>query len=41
MQPDHNSFCGDVVLVSVIMACSDEDNIWDQKYEKQILYEIA
>ena len=36
MQPDRNSFCGDVVLNSFNMAYMDRDRILYQKHEKQI-----
>ena len=44
VQSDGISFCDDVVLDCVNMACRDEDNSLDQIYEKQIFlnfyYEI-
>ena len=35
MQTDGNSFCSDVVLECDNMASRDEDNTFDQIYEKQ------
>ena len=40
MQSDGNSFCGDVVFGSVNMVNRDEDSILDQKYEKQISWDL-
>ena len=40
MQSDGNSFGGDVVLDSFNVAFRDEDSILDQKYEKQILWDL-
>ena len=40
MQSDGNSFRGDVVLDSCNMSYRDEDNILDQKYEKQISWDL-
>ena len=41
MQSDGNSFCGDVVLDSFNMVNSDEDSIWDKKYEKHFFYDLS
>ena len=35
IESDGNSFCGDVVLGSFHMSYRDQDNILEQKYEKQ------
>ena len=40
MQSDRNSFGGDVVLDSFNMSYRDEDSILDQKYEKQISWDL-
>ena len=40
MQPDGNSFCGDIVLDSLNMVYRDKDSILDQKYEKQFFTEL-
>ena len=40
MQSDLNSFCGYVVLNSFSMVYSDEDSIYDQKYEKRIFWNL-
>ena len=40
LQSDGNSFCGDVVLDSFNMVCSDEDSIYDLKYEKKDVFGI-
>ena len=40
MQSDGNSFCGDVGLGSCNMSYRDEDSIVDQKYEKQISWDL-
>ena len=40
MQSDGNSYCGDVVLDSFNMTYRDEDGILDQKYEKQIFWDL-
>ena len=40
MKSDGNSFCGDVVLDSFNTAYRDEDSILDQKYEKQISWDL-
>ena len=40
MQSDRNSYSGDVVLDSVNMAFSYEDNILDLIYEKQIFSDL-
>ena len=39
-QSDGNSYGGKVVLDSFNMAYRDEDNIYDQKYEKQIFWNL-
>ena len=36
MQSDRNSYCGDVVSVSINKASRDEDNMLDKIYGKQI-----
>ena len=40
MQSDGNSFCGDVVLGSFNSSYRDEDSILEQRYEKQISWDI-
>ena len=40
MQSDENSFCGDVVLDGFNMSYIDEDIILEQKYEKQISWDL-
>ena len=40
MQSDGNSFCGDVVMDSFNTSYRDEDSILDQKYEKQISWDL-
>ena len=40
MQSDGNSFCGDVVLDGFNMSYRDEDSILEQKYEKQITWDL-
>ena len=40
MQSDGNSFCGDVVLDTFNMVYSNEDSIFDKKYEKRIFGEL-
>ena len=40
MQSDKNRLCGDVVLNGFNMSYRDEDNILDQKYEKQLSWEL-
>ena len=40
MQSDGNSFCGDVVLDNFNMSYRNEDSILDQKYEKQIFWDL-
>ena len=40
MQSDETGFCGDVVLDSFNMAYRDEDRILEQKYEKQISWDL-
>ena len=40
MQSDGNSFCGDVVLGSFNMSYRDENIILEQKYEKQISWNL-
>ena len=39
-QSDGNRFCGDVVFDSFNMAYRDEDSILDQKYEKQVFWDL-
>ena len=40
MQSDGSSFCGDVVLDGFNMSYRDEDSILEQKYEKQISWDL-
>ena len=40
MQSDGNKVCGDVVLDSFNMVNGHEDNVLDQKYEKQISWDL-
>ena len=40
MQSDGNSFCGDIVLDSFNMVYSDENSIYDQKYEKRTFWDL-
>ena len=40
MHSDGNSFCGDVVLDSFKMIYSDKDSNYDQKYEKEIFWNV-
>ena len=40
MQSDGNSFCGDVVLYSINMAYSNKDSILNQKYEKELFWNL-
>ena len=40
MQSDGNSFCGDVVLDSFNTVYRDDDSILEQKYEKQISWDL-
>ena len=40
MQSDGNNFWGDVVLGSFNMSYIDEDSILEEKYEKQISWDL-
>ena len=40
MQSDGNSFGGDVVLDSFNMLYRDEDSMLEQKYEKQLSWDL-
>ena len=40
MQSDGNNFCGDVVSDGFNMSYRDEDSILEQKYEKQISWDL-
>ena len=40
IQSDGNSFWGDLVLKSFMMAYRDEGSILDQKYEKQLFWDL-
>ena len=40
MQSDGNIFCGYVILDGFIMSERDEDSILEQKYEKQISWDL-
>ena len=41
MQSDGNRFCGDVFLHSFNMLYSDDDSVYDQKYEKRIFWKLC
>ena len=40
MQSDGNNICGDVVSDGFNMSYRDEDSILEQKYEKQISWDL-